>query len=589
MNIIDIAIAKQLAGGGGGSGTDSYNDLSNLPKINDVTLSGNKSSSALGLQSEITSDSKLASDLVDDTNQDNKFVTSAEKTTWNGKQNAIDADHKINADYVDDSTSTNKFVTASDKETWNAKQNAIDNSHKLSSDLVDDANHTNKFVTSTEKQTWNAKQNAIDADHKLSSSLVSFSEAEAAAIASGIDSSKVGQISTNQKNIWYALNDGVKNLFPINSGSVSGDGYLNKNNEHGEVLVYPIPAGSYKLKWTVSSTATNCGFQIILADGDVSVAANRISTTTRTVTNTTTTFTDDITIPSGKTATHLVFYINNTGSVSNVMLCRADLYSQDSTYVPFALPNYDLTRLEAEDRASLAEVVDSGAKQLVQIHSATNGNSSATPKSDGYSVTLSGAASANTSLDFGTLKPNKTGTHVFKVALSGTVDNVLLWDQTANKQVYSANASTEVEVTLDATHNYTVGHYTNSAKTLNGEVSVLICTKAAFGVSQKFVPYRLPYSTLGKLKWKSYEIDLSSVTFTKSYGGLYYYDFSVSSDFSLILSVSINSFSNVENKGFTAIMNQESSKIGLTVYDATNPATLSFSVGKIWILVLGFA
>lgn len=201
MDLLDIVIAKQLSGGGGGSGTDDYNDLSNLPKINDTTLSGNKNSSALGLQSEITNDNKLSSDLVDDANKTNKFVTSTEKQTWNSKQNAIDADHKINADYVDDSTSTNKFVTADNKETWNAKQNAIDNSHKLSSDLVEDANHTNKFVTSTEKTTWNNKQNAIDADHKLSSSLVSFTTAEAAALASGIDSSKVGQISTNQTNI----------------------------------------------------------------------------------------------------------------------------------------------------------------------------------------------------------------------------------------------------------------------------------------------------------------------------------------------------------------------------------------------------
>ena len=216
MNILDIAIVKKLAGGGGGSGTDNYNDLSNLPKINDTTLSGNKTSANLGLQSEINSDSKLASDLVDDTNQDNKFVTSTEKNTWNAKQNAIDADHKINADYVDDSTSTNKFVTAADKETWNAKQNAIDNSHKLSSDLVDDANHTNKFVTSTEKNTWNAKQNAIDSDHKLSSSLVSFTTAEAAALASGIDSSKVGQISTNQTNILSVADaNGSKNVFDI--------------------------------------------------------------------------------------------------------------------------------------------------------------------------------------------------------------------------------------------------------------------------------------------------------------------------------------------------------------------------------------
>lgn len=38
-----------------------------------------------GLQSEITSTNKLASDLVDDSNSGNKYVTTTEKTTWNGK------------------------------------------------------------------------------------------------------------------------------------------------------------------------------------------------------------------------------------------------------------------------------------------------------------------------------------------------------------------------------------------------------------------------------------------------------------------------------------------------------------------------
>ena len=38
-----------------------------------------------GLQSEITANNKLKSDLVDDTNQVHKFVTSEEKTTWNSK------------------------------------------------------------------------------------------------------------------------------------------------------------------------------------------------------------------------------------------------------------------------------------------------------------------------------------------------------------------------------------------------------------------------------------------------------------------------------------------------------------------------
>lgn len=44
-----IALIKALAGGGGG-GSSSYSDLSNKPKINNVTLSGNKSLSDLGIQ-----------------------------------------------------------------------------------------------------------------------------------------------------------------------------------------------------------------------------------------------------------------------------------------------------------------------------------------------------------------------------------------------------------------------------------------------------------------------------------------------------------------------------------------------------------
>ena len=49
-------------GGGGGGGTDSYNDLENKPQINSVTLSGNKTLSALGIQAELTIDSAPTED-----------------------------------------------------------------------------------------------------------------------------------------------------------------------------------------------------------------------------------------------------------------------------------------------------------------------------------------------------------------------------------------------------------------------------------------------------------------------------------------------------------------------------------------------
>lgn len=58
---------------------DEKADISDIPDIS-------------GKQDLITSSNKLSSDLVDDSLGTNKFVTSQEKTTWNGKQNALTFD-----------------------------------------------------------------------------------------------------------------------------------------------------------------------------------------------------------------------------------------------------------------------------------------------------------------------------------------------------------------------------------------------------------------------------------------------------------------------------------------------------------------
>ena len=455
MDLLDIVIAKQLAGGGGGSGTDNYNDLSNLPKINDTTLSGNKSSSALGLQSEINSDSKLASDLVDDTNQDNKFVTSTEKNTWNAKQNAIDADHKLNADYVDDSTSTNKFVTSTEKNTWNAKQNAIDSDHKLSSDLVDDANHTNKFVTSTEKQTWNAKQNAIDSDHKLSSSLVSFTTTEAAALASGIDSSKVGQISTNQTNI-LSVEDMV--------------------------------------------CATEFSSSTAYAVGDMVTYEHK-----------------------------LYKFIN----------------AHQGAWSASDVQNYDLTYLQAEDRAELVELVDNGAKNELQPSWTTQtiNGVTFTVGSDGtITATTTGT---RTSAAIYPLLSRYSGTKMTGKVMSispkgGTNASYYVAAEQADSPwhnvgtdygdgvVISSEANNkDINVNIVIPANYSPN---------NLKFSPMICTKAAFGVSQKFVPfgndpfYQVPVNhnmvyrgkNLGDTLTDAQHTALSSGNFTDLYLGDYW-------------------------------------------------------------------
>ena len=93
--IFDFGIPKGEDGQSGG--VSDYTELSNKPKINNVELIGNKTTSDLGIvipdistkQDKITTTNKLSSDLVDDTDKTNKFVTASDKTTWNGKQDAL--------------------------------------------------------------------------------------------------------------------------------------------------------------------------------------------------------------------------------------------------------------------------------------------------------------------------------------------------------------------------------------------------------------------------------------------------------------------------------------------------------------------
>lgn len=77
--------------GGGSGGTTDYTDLTNKPSINSVTLSGNKTSSDLGLQSTIDSSHKLSADLIDDTSSTNKFNVQAD---WEASSGVAEILHK---------------------------------------------------------------------------------------------------------------------------------------------------------------------------------------------------------------------------------------------------------------------------------------------------------------------------------------------------------------------------------------------------------------------------------------------------------------------------------------------------------------
>lgn len=127
---LDNATGELTATGGGTGGTTNYNDLSNKPQINSVTLSGNKSSADLGLADASDIPTAL-SDLTDDAIH--RTVTDTEKAAWNNKSDfSGDYDDLTNkptipknlAELSEDST--HRVVTDSEKSAWNAKADISD-------------------------------------------------------------------------------------------------------------------------------------------------------------------------------------------------------------------------------------------------------------------------------------------------------------------------------------------------------------------------------------------------------------------------------------------------------------------------------
>lgn len=82
---VDFPIESVVVGGS----YDATNKKVVLELKNGDTIEFSVADLVSGLQTEITSSNKLSADLVDDSTSANKFVTAANKTTWNNKQDAI--------------------------------------------------------------------------------------------------------------------------------------------------------------------------------------------------------------------------------------------------------------------------------------------------------------------------------------------------------------------------------------------------------------------------------------------------------------------------------------------------------------------
>lgn len=306
----------------------------------------------------------------------------------------------------------------------------------------------------------------------------------------------------------YNLKKGVKNLFNrfYQAGSVgssnstvvftiNGDGSLVLNGSTtSEVAIFVITetgqwstnryfSGNYRLALFDGGNASGTG---VYLDCYKSGWANRITCAIGESKSVDDPYIIRVCVPANKTLNNVKIY---------PFICEAAAWEQSQDYQLPARPNNDLTYLESQDRASLVEVVDSGSKQLLQFNNDTVGALVATVQSDGYTVKITGGESTGRTVTYATVTIKQTGVYALKVDLSGTGASCYLNDATTSTQIKEFYSSTEEYFTLTSGHTYGIRTYRSGANT-NATISLLLCTKAAFDVSQKYEPYRPSYENV---------------------------------------------------------------------------------------------
>ena len=306
------------------------------------------------------------------------------------------------------------------------------------------------------------------------------------------------QVSTNQTDVLYAINTGVKNALVINDRETDGSSTIHFSAKNGVVTVtgtcgsntsffsinFTGISGRFKLNGCPSGGSDNTYLQrIYTADGSLAIGIDRGSGTAE--------FTLD---PNVKY--QWAIRIQGNYAIQNRLVFRPMLYQADtdgSTFQTGSLPNHDLTHLEAEDRTALAEAVDSGAKNLLKCFDTYSAGGITQTSSNGVvSATWAAIGSSNAYCRINEdlkLTPGRyicTGlqvsnaSHYLHLELDGTtVDDAVTTD---GFEFTVPNTSGTYRLFLGVKAN-------TAAQSSPITVKPMICAKAAFNISQKFVPY----------------------------------------------------------------------------------------------------
>lgn len=412
-----------------------------------------------------------------------------------GLQSEITANNPLSSDLVDDTNATHKFVSASEKNTWNSKQDTI-------SDLSTIRSGASAGATAVQPAALNDYATTTAMNTALGGKQDALSQAQMAAVNSGATQAKIGQIETNKNNILLVESlNGAKNYAQINNGS--------------ELAVIKIPctisAGEYYVYiGNLQSTESTGSSRINFVDSsgntvsDVYYAERKANIWRK---FTVTAITTELWIYASST-----YQGSQTVTVTDVMVISNSQYNAGFTsYQPYSIPNTIIT-------PELIELVDSGAKNELSLSLAEMQSINT-----GQGVSWSGNVCTIAGITF-TVNDDMTitvnGTLTGERALFRIFYNrANIWGgkilsgcpQNGSNMTYGINLEQVTTPWASIAQDYGSGSKIIENTTVNiyGYIVVkqsvnnltfkpMICTKAAWDVSQKYVPYRPSYEDLSE-------------------------------------------------------------------------------------------
>lgn len=148
---------------------------------------------------------------------------------------------------------------------------------------------------------------------------------------------------------------------------------------------------------------------------------------------------------------------------------------------------------------AIAELIDSSAKNLIQntATSRTENGVTFTVNADG-TVSLTGTASATIWFPIMTNMSIDAGTYTISNGLTDDTARVIIsTTNSLSSRIFDSNESGYITKTVDAISGVNAYLRVASGKVTDGTVvKPMLCTKAAGGISQAYVPYRPSYDEL---------------------------------------------------------------------------------------------